>query len=159
MEKQPAIEMLSAQECRAYLAQARIGRVAVSVGALPAIHTVSFALTGGCVVFRVAQGSPLRRAVAESVVAFSADGFDETDEDGWSVLAQGVGEEVIDPALTASLRSLPLRSHSEEPESDCFVRVPLTQVNGTRVHWPLLGGDDTKIADLGQLMAEGTVAS
>ncbi len=69
------------------------------------------------------------------MVAFSADHFDENQEDSWSVLVRGVGEEVGDEALAVSLRELPLRSCSEAPERDCFVRLPLTQMNGTRAHW------------------------
>ncbi len=133
--------MLSARECRGYLAQTGIGRVAVTIGALPAIYTVSFVLDGEHLLFRVAQRSALRRALAGSVVAFSADHFDESNEDGWSILVRGVGEEVGDEALAVSLRLLPLRSHSEAPERDCFVRVPLTQLSGTRAHWPQAGGD------------------
>jgi nitroimidazol reductase NimA-like FMN-containing flavoprotein (pyridoxamine 5'-phosphate oxidase superfamily) len=135
------VEMLTTSECRAYLAQVGIGRLAVTVGALPAIYTVSFVLDGECLLFRVGQRSVLRRAVTGSVVAFSADHFDEGNEDGWCVLVRGVGEEVGDEAVTLSMRSLPLRSYSEVPERDCFVRVPLTQMSGTRAHWPRAEGN------------------
>ena len=128
--------MLSAGECRGYLAQVGIGRVAVTVGALPAIFTVPFVLDGDNLLIRVAQLSLLRRALTGSVVAFSADDFEESEEDSWSVLVRGVGEDVGDEVLAVSLRALPLRSCSEAPERDCFVRFPLTQLSGTRAHWP-----------------------
>lgn len=134
------VEMLSASECRGYLAQVGIGRVAVTVDALPAIYTVPFVLNGETLLIRVAQCSALRRALAGSVVALSADHFDESQEDSWSVLVRGVGEEVGDEAPAVSLRLLPLRSCSEPPERDCFVQLPLTQVNGTHAHWPDAGG-------------------
>ncbi|MGA3221618.1 MAG: pyridoxamine 5'-phosphate oxidase family protein [Acidimicrobiales bacterium] len=136
MGGRPVVEMLSARECRGYLAQVGIGRVAVTVGALPAIYTVPFVLDGDNLLVRVAQRSVLRRALTGSVVAFSADYFDESKEDGWSVLVRGVGEEVGDEALAVSPRVLPLRSCSEAPERDCFVRLPITQMSGTRAHWP-----------------------
>jgi nitroimidazol reductase NimA-like FMN-containing flavoprotein (pyridoxamine 5'-phosphate oxidase superfamily) len=141
MGNRAVVEMLSAPECRGYLARTGIGRVAVTVGALPAIYPVSFVLDGEHLLFRVAQRSVLRRALAGSVVAFGADHFDESNEEGWSILVRGVGEEVGDEALVVSMRSLPLRSYSEAPERDCFVRVPLTQVSGTRAHWPQAGGN------------------
>ena len=134
MVSRPVVEMLSARECRAYLAQVTIGRVAVTVGALPVIFTVPFVLDGDDLLIRVAQLSVLRRALTGSVVAFSADDFEESEEDSWSVLVRGVGEAVGDEAL-ASLRALPLRSCSEATERDCFVRLPLTQLSGTRAHW------------------------
>jgi nitroimidazol reductase NimA-like FMN-containing flavoprotein (pyridoxamine 5'-phosphate oxidase superfamily) len=141
MGSRPVVEMLSAGECRAYLAQVAIGRVAVTVGALPVIFTVPFVLDGDDLLIRVAQLSVLRRALTGSVVAFSADDFEESEEDSWSVLVRGVGEAVGDEAvgdeaLAASSRALPLRSCSEAPEHDCFVRLPLTQLSGTRAHWP-----------------------
>jgi nitroimidazol reductase NimA-like FMN-containing flavoprotein (pyridoxamine 5'-phosphate oxidase superfamily) len=146
----PVIEMLSASECRGYLAQGGTGWVAVTIGALPAIYTVSFALEDEHLLFRVAQRSALRRAVSGSVVAFSADCFDKSKEDGWTVLVRGVGEEISDEALAVSLRSLPLRSYSEAPERDCFVRISLTQMSGTRAHWPHdAGASESTGSDLG----------
>jgi hypothetical protein len=136
MASRPVVEMLSAHECRVYLAQVAIGRVAVTVGALPVIFTVPFVLGGDDLMIRVAQPSVLRRALTGSVVAFSADDFDENEEDSWNVLVRGVGEAVGDESLAASLRALPLRSCSEAPERDCFVRLPITQMSGTRAHWP-----------------------
>ena len=134
----------------------QIGRVAVTVGALPAIYTVSFVLEDEHLLFRVAQCSVLRRAVNGSVVAFSADHFDEDDEDGWTVMVRGIGEEVRDEALAVSLRSLPLRSYSEAPERDCFVKVSLTQMSGARSHWPHVGGAAS--TDPANADAEGTDA-
>jgi uncharacterized protein len=136
MGRRPVVEMLSARECRGYLAQVGIGRVAVTVGALPAIYTVPFVLEGDHLLIRVAQRSAVRRALTGSVVAFSADCFDESKEDSWSVLVRGVGEEVDGEALGVPLRALPLPSRSEAPERDCFVRLPLTQMSGTRAYWP-----------------------
>ena len=94
MVSRPVVEMLSARECRAYLAQVTIGRVAVTVGALPVIFTVPFVLDGDDLLIRVAQLSVLRRALTGSVVAFSADDFEESEEDSWSVVVSGVGEAV-----------------------------------------------------------------
>jgi hypothetical protein len=140
MGSRPVVEMLSGRECRGYLAQVGIGRVAVTIDALPAIYTVPFVLDGEHLLIRVGQRSALRRALTGSVVAFSADRFDESKEDSWSVLVRGVGEEVSDEALAVSLRALPLRSFGEAPERDCFVRLPLTQTSGTRAHRPEGGG-------------------
>jgi nitroimidazol reductase NimA-like FMN-containing flavoprotein (pyridoxamine 5'-phosphate oxidase superfamily) len=137
MGERQIVEMLSPRECRSYLATAGVGRVAVTVGALPAIHTVSFLLHQGRLLFRMAQRSPLRHAVAGSVVAFSADNFGEGRQEGWSVLVRGVGEEVTDELAAERMRALPLRSHSDAPDRDCFLCLPLTQVSGSRVHWPL----------------------
>jgi len=123
-------------ECLAYLAQAPLGRVALTVGALPAIRSVRFALTEDHVVFRVASGSRLRRAVVNTVVVFQADHYDEHARQGWCVEVHGVGHEVTDPNTMAQLRMLPLEPMGESPTSDHFVRVPTTSVSGQRVQWP-----------------------
>ena len=140
MASDSPIEALSSDECRAYLASSRIGRVAVSSGALPAIYTVLFALRNGRVVLRVAPKSRLHQALCQAVVAFSIDHLDEDAQEGWSVLVQGIGEEVTDADLADtdladSLRSLPLPSWSDSPEGDRFVWIPLDLLSGTRVRW------------------------
>jgi hypothetical protein len=132
----PVIEMLSIDACRAHLAQGGVGRVAVTCNALPVIQPVPFAFHDEHVVIRAPKRSSLCRAVEGSVVAFNVDHFEEGGGQGWSVLVQGVGEDVNDPDLLTSLLALPLASWSDKPETDCFMRVPLTKMTGTQIRWP-----------------------
>ncbi len=132
---------LGRDACLDLLTQVPIGRVAVSIGALPAVRSVRFAVTTSGVVFRVAPASKLHRAVVNAVVAFHADHFDEGGRLGWSVLVRGHCEEVIDPGDVASLEGLRLESWTDPPGGDRFVRVPLTVVTGEQVHWGTPGDD------------------
>ena len=85
--------VLGRQECLAHLAAGGLGRIAVNVGALPAILPVHFTLHDEQIVFSVAAGTTLDRATRDSVVAFEADGH----ADGgapWSVSVTGMARHV-----------------------------------------------------------------
>lgn len=88
------LEILGEQECRRLLERAHIGRVAVTVGALPAIFPVNYAVHDGDIVFMTGEGTKLRAASRNAVVAFEIDGFDPLTHSGWSVLVVGMTEEL-----------------------------------------------------------------
>lgn len=129
---------LSYDECLELLAAAKVGRVALNVGALPSIRTVRFALSAGHVVFRAAPGSALARA-AMGVVAFQADHFDPDAGTGWCVEVVGHSEAVTHPTLVGELARLPLEAWAAGGLRDHFFRVRLDRVGGQRVSWPVLG--------------------
>ncbi len=103
-------EVLTRAESMRLLASTSIGRVGVSIGALPVVLPVNYALVDGSVVIRTTAGSNLDAAVMNLVVAFEIDGVDAVSHRGWSVLVQGVAEEVTDPAELARFRWFPLES-------------------------------------------------
>lgn len=90
------LEVLSRAECLELLARKRLGRVAVSMGALPVVVPVNYALLDGDVVFRTGTGTKLDAAVTNMVVAFEVDDADDVDRSGWSVLVTGIASEVTD---------------------------------------------------------------
>ena len=92
------LEILSRAECRDLLRRASVGRVAVTVGALPAIFPVNYALLGNSIIFLTGEGTKLRAALKRAVVAFQVDHIDEVTGTGWSVMAVGLVEEITDPA-------------------------------------------------------------
>ena len=71
----PMVTPLGDEDCLRLLGSASIGRVALTIGALPASRTVRFALTPGRIVFRIASDPRLRQAVG-AVIAFQVDHFD-----------------------------------------------------------------------------------
>ncbi len=83
---------LSEEECRALLETSEIGRVGVSVRALPAIIPVRYAILDDHVVFRTSGDTLLAKVVADAIVAFEADAVDRDDLHGWSVLVVGRAE-------------------------------------------------------------------
>ena len=101
-----ALRELSRARCLELLATAGLGRVGVSLRALPVILPVRYAVIGGRVVFRTAPGSKLTAATRRSVVAFEADRQDPCGAWGWSVLVQGVASEISSATDLAEARSL-----------------------------------------------------
>jgi nitroimidazol reductase NimA-like FMN-containing flavoprotein (pyridoxamine 5'-phosphate oxidase superfamily) len=85
---------LTEAECLDLLGTADVGRVGVTVDALPAIFPVNYRLVNGDVVFRTGEGLKLRAALDRTVVAFEVDHVDPAQRVGWSVLVVGVAEEL-----------------------------------------------------------------
>jgi nitroimidazol reductase NimA-like FMN-containing flavoprotein (pyridoxamine 5'-phosphate oxidase superfamily) len=91
------LEVVSKEDCLALLRQATIGRVAVSVGAIPEIFPVNFRLIDDAIVFRAGRGTRLHTATRDAVVAFEVDDFNLDLRHGWSVLVVGPSDEITQP--------------------------------------------------------------
>jgi nitroimidazol reductase NimA-like FMN-containing flavoprotein (pyridoxamine 5'-phosphate oxidase superfamily) len=95
------LEVLSRDECVELLSQRTLGRVAVSIAALPVVLPVHYGVLDGDVVFRTVEGTKLTGAVTNAVVAFEVDDIDDGGV-GWSVLVVGRAEIVADPVERAA---------------------------------------------------------
>jgi uncharacterized protein len=103
------LQHLDRAECVRLLGSVSVGRLGLLVDGRPEILPVTYAVDGETVVFRTAEGTVLTQA-AMQVVAFEADQIDEATHTGWSVLVQGVAQDVSDALDTRSerLRALAL---------------------------------------------------
>ena len=135
MVGRPVVTRLERDECLWLLSQSSFGRLAVSIGAIPAIRSISFALAAEHVVFRVAPSSALCRAATSAVVAFQADHYDPEALQTWSVSVTDHCNEVHDESLLSELRTLPLDPWAQEDAADRFFRISLNLVKGERVEW------------------------
>lgn len=124
------LELLTEDECRALLARAKVGRVAITMGALPAVYPVNHQVIDGDILFLTGEGSKLRAALAGSVVAFQADEFDLEGRSGWSVLAVGVAEEVCHDVPAGTAGVVPLA----RGERDHLVRIRPEILTGRRIN-------------------------
>jgi uncharacterized protein len=88
--------VLDRQQCLDYLAAGGLGRVAVNVGALPAILPVQFALHEEQVVFSVGAGTVLHRTTRGAVVAFESDGVEPDGRRQWSVTLTGIARHLAE---------------------------------------------------------------
>lgn len=100
--------VMNRQESLERLGRCGLGRVAVTVGALPVILPVNYAVLDGDIVFRCTRGTKLDAAVRNAVVAFEADHVDWFGHEGWSVLVVGTASEVTDPAQIDRASEIPL---------------------------------------------------
>ncbi len=79
----------------ALLAGAQVGRLAVMVGHYPQVFPVNYRLDDSVVVFRSNVGTKLL-AAHHNNVAFEVDHIDPVTRTGWSVLVQGMAEDIVD---------------------------------------------------------------
>lgn len=124
------LEVLSRDECLALMATVPVGRLGLSVEALPAIFPVNFALLKDRIIVRSVPGTKLDAASVENVVAFEVDGYDPGGGWGWSVLVRGVPSEITDPTELAAVRTLPLRVWAFNAAADRFLAIEATLVSG-----------------------------
>lgn len=130
------LDLLDEDECLKLLGSVSIGRVGVSVGALPAIFPVNYVLLDGAIVFRTGAGTKLAAATDHVVVAFEVDSFDSLHQSGWSVLVVGAAVVVTDPADLQAAGRLALQPWVDGMR-DHYVRLPVEFVSGRRiVHLP-----------------------
>jgi hypothetical protein len=80
---------LSERECWELLATASVGRLALSVRALPVILPVQYYLDGRWLAVCLGHHALPEQALDETIVAFAADSIDPVTRSGWSVQVQG----------------------------------------------------------------------
>jgi nitroimidazol reductase NimA-like FMN-containing flavoprotein (pyridoxamine 5'-phosphate oxidase superfamily) len=130
------LELLDESEAMRLLAQGEVGRVGLTIGAVPAILPVNYRFLDGCIVFRSSPGSKLSAAASEAVVAFEVDDYHAADRSGWSVLVVGRSEVVHDLDVTFSVLDAGLEAFADGPRG-AIVRITPTFVSGRRiVHLP-----------------------
>lgn len=126
------LEVLGREECLHLLTKMPVGRIGVTIHALPVILPVNFALDGERVIVRSAAGSKLTAAMTGAVVALEVDDFDTMDHSGWSVLVQGRSRVMEDPDEIDRALLLPLRAWASD-KPDRFITIDLELVSGRRV--------------------------
>ena len=124
------LEVLSEEDSARLLAAGVVGRIGVTVGALPAIFPVNYRVIDGVIFFRTTRESTLANAADGAVVAFEVDDYELMDRSGWSVLAVGQAE-VIDDDLTVPMLTGP--RPMLDAERPALVRIVPTFLTGRRI--------------------------
>ena len=88
---------LNRSTCLSLLSSVGLGRVGLSVDALPVIVPVGFHVSGDRIVFALCPSDRAAASVNGVVVAFEADDVDPMTGDGWTVMVQGPARLVSDP--------------------------------------------------------------
>src|ERR1700676_3417636 len=129
------LEVLSEAACRWLITQERVGRVGGSVGALPAVFPVNYVVAGDEILFFTAEGTKLRAATDNQIVAFEVDHVDPITETGWSVLVVGMARERAEPAVLAGATKAGLRpwAAGDRPH---LVSVTAETLSGRRIGGP-----------------------
>jgi nitroimidazol reductase NimA-like FMN-containing flavoprotein (pyridoxamine 5'-phosphate oxidase superfamily) len=126
------LELLSHDVAMGLLRSYHVGRVGVTMGALPAIFPVNYGVIDDTIVFRTAPGSKLAAALRGAVVAFEVDDYDHADRTGWSVLAIGPSEVVHDLHVTFKVLDAGIEPWAGGVRSD-IVRIRPEMLSGRRI--------------------------
>ena len=126
------LEILDRAECVRLLESAALGRIAVSIGALPMILPVNFLLDRDRILIRTGEGTKLEAATRNTVVAFEVDHIDPFSHEGWSVCVTGRATELRDAGDVERAGTLPL-PHWVPNDVSHYVAVSLDLVSGRRL--------------------------
>jgi len=128
------VEVLSTEECMSLLAHQAVGRIGLSVNALPVILPVNYLVHGGRILLRTGFGTKLAAAVRNAVVCFEVDEIDQERQVGWSVVITGTARELAGQEA-ARAATLPLRPWSPDV-GDHLVKIDVELVSGRRITVP-----------------------
>ncbi|GAA2038475.1 pyridoxamine 5'-phosphate oxidase family protein [Catenulispora yoronensis] len=140
MGKDEAIEYLTEDEALKLVATVPVGRVVYSRFAMPAVHLVNFRLDGQDVVFKTRKGAKFAAAVADTVVAFEVDEFDQDTRSGWTVTLTGRSKLVTSKAEQERLARLGVDPWI--PDREYFIKVRTQVIAGRRIRPHELVGHD-----------------
>ena len=93
MRAHSGMEIIPREECLLLLGSQKVGRLGFVVGDQPLILPVNYAIAGDVILFRTVPGTKLE-ATAGAKVAFEVDDVDARTGTGWSVVVQGVAQEM-----------------------------------------------------------------
>jgi hypothetical protein len=127
----PALEVLSREQCEAHLAPGGVGRVIISAQRGPVALPVNFAFTEGNIVFRTSE-STATAITAEELVGFEVDQIDGTMSEGWSVLITGQAFCVEEPEDLRRIASLDIEAWAGGIR-DRFFRILPDEISGRTI--------------------------
>ncbi|HUR23175.1 MAG TPA: pyridoxamine 5'-phosphate oxidase family protein [Acidimicrobiales bacterium] len=87
------LEIIPRKECLLLLAGQKVGRLGFVVDGQPMVLPVNYTVERDVVVFRTGEGAKLEAAHGTKV-AFEVDEIDTDARTGWSVVIQGVADEI-----------------------------------------------------------------
>jgi nitroimidazol reductase NimA-like FMN-containing flavoprotein (pyridoxamine 5'-phosphate oxidase superfamily) len=123
---------LDREECLDLLRQANVGRIGVTIEALPVILPVNYVLIDDCIVFRTVAGTKLAAATRHAIVAFEVDSYDLDGVAGWRVLAVGRSALATDPTLVEKAQAASLEPWAVHHAPQDLVQVETTRLTGRR---------------------------
>lgn len=135
------VSVLSSDECYQLLTTRGFGRIGVIADHHPMIVPVNYAMDRSTIVIRSRPGRTFDNAMHANVT-FQVDDIDEVNHTGWSVLVQGLAEEVTrrhSPELIRRTEATDLEPWAPG-ESFHWVRIIPHGISGRRIGVP--GGDD-----------------
>jgi len=127
------LTVLRVEECVDKLRAAPVARLGFVDAGEPVILPVNIAWHDGSIIFRTAHGSKLGAAMMGYPVCVQVDAWDAMEHRGFSVLAKGTAEEVVDDESIAEFERLPVRPWSRPDLRTHWVRVRVNDLTGRAI--------------------------
>ncbi len=128
----PVLESISTDECRVLVAPGGVGRVVFTDDSGLVALPVNFRMLRGDVVFRTEETANVLSVLGSGPIAFEVDHFDEALTEGWSVLAQGEGRPIVDPAEREETLSAGITPWAAGDRA-ALVRIEVSRWSGRRI--------------------------
>ena len=126
------MEVIPRAECLRLLAGQRVGRLGFLAGDQPMVLPVNYGVEGGVVVFRTGEGAKLEGA-RKGKVAFEVDDYGPDACTGWSVVVQGVAEDITGTDDWFDERLQAIVGPACIPDfADHLVRITPSRISGRR---------------------------
>jgi uncharacterized protein len=100
------VRELSYAECRALLIRGQLGRVAIATPDGPHIVPLNYSVVDESVIFRTTPFSVLATYARNAKLAFEVDSFRDGARVGWSVVARGRADVVLDQDQLRHIRQI-----------------------------------------------------
>ncbi|MEP9363244.1 pyridoxamine 5'-phosphate oxidase family protein [Nocardioides sp. CN2-186] len=125
---------LSLDECRQLVAAGVGGRIALSSPNGPHIVPINYAVVDDAIIVRTSPYSVLGTYGRGNMLAFEVDQFDYQRQRGWSVVARGRGEAVVDRDELDHIRSRwEPRPWAASAARGLHLRLRWTELTGRRI--------------------------
>jgi uncharacterized protein len=124
---------LAETECVELLRAGLVGRVAVCTPDGPHLLPVNYSVVDDAVVIRTTPYSLLGSNAKGSVLAVEVDQFDYELERGWSVVARGRCDVVVDPAQLEHIRETSNPTTWARGGRTLYLRMRWTEISGRRL--------------------------
>jgi hypothetical protein len=107
----PPLDSLATADCLALMKRSGVGRVAITIGALPVVVPICYCVTGGHILFFIGQRSKEISALSGTVIAFETNSQDAPIGEAfrWSVQVTGTARVVADHVRAAAAAAAGLR--------------------------------------------------
>lgn len=127
---------LSQSQSRALLSEGTVGRIAVIAPDGPHIIPVNYTLVDEAIIIRTSPYTVLATYGRDAVVALEVDAIDRATRSGWSVVARGRAEVVLDGREIQHIRQVGEPAPWADGNRNLFLRLRLCELSGRRVGDP-----------------------
>lgn len=127
-----ALEMLSAGECRAWLARRAVGCFLFAADRGPVAIPVNYKMIGDDIVFRTDDHTAAAGAISQQRVSFLVARFDEDLREGCSVLASGTAIILTRPEGLHAAAEVGIEPWADG-DRDTYIRITPDEITGRRI--------------------------